>query len=333
MYIRVLLNKNKERKFIDAVPTSGCVCPGDTLSYECTVTGMLSAVTIWSGSALNNCIFNEIVLLHNHFNTGTYNRICSNNGAIVVRGLSVEGNIYTSQLNITVTPDIAEKTIECGSDNGTHYKRLYTWTIPPVTGLSSEYSKPISCLYLIITIGALLPPDKIGISNADSSLRQLTFSWSPVAPDCPAIHYNILASNCGSCPTTTKHTNATCTDVPTDDNECNFAIQTVVCGNITVNFSINTHIFYPRDTNTAYIISISSLATFSIVSITALLIVIVIILMRSRIKIKAAFDSQGTIRAVSSTQMESMYEEPIPSVSAIKTRDNIAYGHTKTTTT
>ena len=65
------------------------------------------------------------------------------------------------------------------------------------------------------------------------SSRELTFSWSPVAPDCPAIHYNILASNCGSCPTTTNHTTVTCTDVPANDSVCTFAVQTVVCGNIT----------------------------------------------------------------------------------------------------
>ena len=182
-----------------------------------------------------------------------------------------------------------------------------------------------------------MPPNTQSISNAAIiSLRQLTFSWSPVAPDCPAVHYNILASNCGSCPTTTNHTNVTCTDVLTDNNECNFAVETVVCGNITSNFSnpisINTHIFYP---NTAYIASISSLATFSVVSISALIVVIVIILMRSKTKIKAALDLQAInrSRAKGSTQMEPMYEEPIPSVSAIKTRDNIAYGHTKTTTT
>ena len=55
----------------------------------------------------------------------------------MARSLSIDGNNYTSQLNITVTPDTAGKTIEteCGSDNGTQYKRLFTWTIPPVTGL------------------------------------------------------------------------------------------------------------------------------------------------------------------------------------------------------
>ena len=182
-------------------------------------------------------------------------------------------------------------------------------------------------------------PGNVHISNIDTGLRQLTFSWSPVGPDCPAIHYNILASNCGSCPTTTNHTNVTCTEVPTDDhvNKCKLAIQTVVCGNITGNFSnpigINTHILYPTDTNTVYIVSISSQATALIVSIVVLLTVIVIILRRSKAKIKAALDLQATNRAGRSTQMESMYEDPLPSVSVIKTRDNIAYGHTKTSTT
>ena len=179
------------------------------------------------------------------------------------------------------------------------------------------------------------------MSNADSVTRQVTFDWSSVAPDCPAIHYNILASNCGSCPTTTNHTNVTCTDVPTDGSECTFAEQTVVCGNITGNFSnpISINLYptdiitaiYPTDI-TAYIAAISSLATFSVVSIAALLAVIVI-LIRSKAKIKAALDRQATDTAVRSTQMESVYEDPIPSVSGINTKDNIAYGHTQETTT
>ena len=61
--------------------------------------------------------------------------VCDN-GAIVTKMLSVEGNSYTSQLNVTVTPDTAGKTIACGSDNGTDYERLFPWTIPTVIGLS-----------------------------------------------------------------------------------------------------------------------------------------------------------------------------------------------------
>ena len=68
------------------------------------------------------------------------------------------------------------------------------------------------------------------MSNADFVCRKLTFSWST---GCGAkLHYNILASNCGSCPTTTNHTNVTCTNVPTNNSVCIFSIQTVVCGNI-----------------------------------------------------------------------------------------------------
>ena len=182
----------------------------------------------------------------------------------------------------------------------------------------------------------MAPPDRLHMSNANSVTRQLTFNLYSAAPDCPSLHYNILASNCGSCPTTTNHTNVTCTDVPTDGSECIFAVQTVVCGNISGNFSspININVYptdiitavYPTDI-TVYIATISSLATFSVVSIAALLAVIVI-LIRSKAKIKAALDQQATDTGVRSTQMESVYEDRLPSVSRINTQDNIAYGHT-----
>ena len=70
-------------------------------------------------------------------------------------------------------------------------------------------------------------------------LLTLTFTWRLLAPGCPAINYNILASNCGSCPTTTNHTvTVTCADVPTDGSVCAFTVQIVVCGNIAGNTSV-----------------------------------------------------------------------------------------------
>ena len=39
-----------------------------------------------------------------------------NNGQIVGESLSVQGNNYNSQLNVTVTPDMAGKTIICVYD-------------------------------------------------------------------------------------------------------------------------------------------------------------------------------------------------------------------------
>ena len=67
--------------------------------------------------------------------------------------------------------------------------------------------------------------------------KQLTARWSPVALTCPSLYYNILSSNCGSCPTTTTNTTVTCTDVPTNGSTCTFAVQTVVCGDIVGNTS------------------------------------------------------------------------------------------------
>ena len=67
-----------------------------------------------------------------------------------------------------------------------------------------------------------------------------------MSPDCPAIHYNILVSNCGSCST---HTTVTCTDIPTNGSQCTLAVQTVVCGNITGNISDPINITYPLGMN------------------------------------------------------------------------------------
>jgi hypothetical protein len=97
------------------------------------------------------------------------------------------------------------------------------------------------CLWIIyiIKINAVPfpPPDAISLALVNFNPKEITFSWSPVATDCPSIQYNILASNCGSCPNTTNHTTATCTDLPSDGSVCTLAVETVVCGNITGNQS------------------------------------------------------------------------------------------------
>ena len=80
------------------------------------------------------------------------------------------------------------------------------------------------------------PPSTIYTSLVDTVSRQITFTWSPVTSGCQSIVYYILALNCGSCPTTTNQTNATCTDVPIGTSAsannmtaCTFAIQAVIC--------------------------------------------------------------------------------------------------------
>ena len=191
---------------------------------------------------------------------------------------------------------------------------------------------------MFVNVDGLSPPGDVHISNVDISSRRLSFVWNAVAPDCTASYYNILASNCGSCPTTTNHTNVTCTDIPTGDGgTCIFTVQTVACGNfygaqsqpITVNISATDTLGRESfNTNTACIISTSSLATALIASIAISSIVIAIILRRSKAKIKATSELSQPIGR--STHTESMYEDITGphSVTAIKTKDNVAYGDT-----
>ena len=114
-------------KLINAGFTSGCLCPGDTLLYECTVMGY--GTTVWTGSAFNcRSSNNDIILLHNRFNNGT-DGTCTN-GAIVGRSIAVDGNNYTSQLNVTITSDTAGKTIKCIHDRWTHNILVFTSIIP-----------------------------------------------------------------------------------------------------------------------------------------------------------------------------------------------------------
>ena len=85
--------------------------------------------------------------------------------------------------------------------------------------------------------GPLPTPNNLHISVANFASRELTFTWSPVFPDCSSILYKILASNCGKCPTNTTKATVTCTDVPTNDNVCSIAVRTVLCGSVAGNSS------------------------------------------------------------------------------------------------
>jgi hypothetical protein len=85
----------------------------------------------WIGSAFNCPSTNNYILL-SLYDIGT-GRTC-NNGAIVGRSISVEGNSYTSQLNITVTPDTAGMAIACLHQNWTHFIVIFSSITPTTTG-------------------------------------------------------------------------------------------------------------------------------------------------------------------------------------------------------
>ena len=97
------------------------VCRGDVLVFECCVTGGDS--TVWKGT-LFDCPYrsNEIQFPHNEFNSFTIQTAACSNGSVYIvgRSLSVQDNLYTSQLNVTFNYTCSKTgTIECARDNGT----------------------------------------------------------------------------------------------------------------------------------------------------------------------------------------------------------------------
>ena len=192
----------------------------------------------------------------------------------------------------------------------------------------------------------IAPPNSLHISHIDTGLIQLTFTWSPAALNCPGVLYNILASNCGSCPTTTNYTTATCTDVPSNGSMCVFAVQTVICEDITGNKSdsisivvkntSSPHSEIPENSSTDRIqmASVGFLVTSLVVCVTVSMTVIVIVLNMNKTKIKAVWnDLRLKNGATTAHGGESMYDDvtdpsPRAPVSAINTKKNVAYGHT-----
>ena len=91
---------------------TGCVCPGDVLTFNCTAVG--TGTTQWGGTAFNcSGKGNSIILRHQRFNDpGGVAGEC-NNRTILGRSIEVDNDCYTSQLNFTVTPSFNNKTVSC----------------------------------------------------------------------------------------------------------------------------------------------------------------------------------------------------------------------------
>ena len=114
---------------------SSCICPGHTLTYECTVISGSGGSTIWQGTAFNcESGTQEIVLLHSRFESDRNILKTCNNKTIMGQGLDVDGNCYTSQLNVTVSPDKIGDTIECAHYNNGTTDTIGSSIIPNTTG-------------------------------------------------------------------------------------------------------------------------------------------------------------------------------------------------------
>ena len=96
-----------------------CACVGDRLIYNCSI--MEGITTIWKGTTFD-CPMDgsEITLRHSQFAANQEIGIC-NNGNIVARGIGVINDCYTSQLNMTISENFNNKTVQCAftSSEGT----------------------------------------------------------------------------------------------------------------------------------------------------------------------------------------------------------------------
>ena len=103
-------------------------CPGDVLTTKCTIMG--DGATVWQGTAFQcSSSSNIILLLHSRFTGSHYPTASCNNGAIVARRLGIVNNSYISQLNVTVSPELNNTTVECWYDNYMYTAEIFIRSI------------------------------------------------------------------------------------------------------------------------------------------------------------------------------------------------------------
>ena len=89
-----------------------CLCPEDILAFVCRVSA--GAATIWRGSFFNcPSTRNEILLRHSQFENGVVGSC--NDEEVVAYSTEVTHNRYSSQLNVTISPEMHNGTVECDS--------------------------------------------------------------------------------------------------------------------------------------------------------------------------------------------------------------------------
>ena len=126
---------------LELLDSMECVCPGQSLTYECTVMGKLRGQSVWSGNVFDNyCTSREISLFHGDFDSteGSFGEC----GEIVARSVRVnnktDGNnsvgYFVSQVSFPVSSNTAGKNIECQYDDGNPYLPVGDMIIPTETG-------------------------------------------------------------------------------------------------------------------------------------------------------------------------------------------------------
>ena len=106
-----------------------CLCPGDSLTYECTVMGDPGGTTVWRGSAFS-CINQEIALFHADYESAQSEGTHGECGDIIGKSIRSDVNItndnsysttvsyYISRLMVPINSGTMGRTIECLYDDG-----------------------------------------------------------------------------------------------------------------------------------------------------------------------------------------------------------------------
>ena len=115
---------------LQSPPNISCACPGKVLTFICIINGEGS--TLWTGTAFS-CNMNEIILRHSQFSLPEGTSMSCNNGAISGRSIGVTDRCYSSELNVTVSPNLNGRTILCDHD-GTTQRNIGASTLNVVTG-------------------------------------------------------------------------------------------------------------------------------------------------------------------------------------------------------
>ena len=114
-----------------------CACPGRVLTFNCTTVGL--GTTLWTGSAFkcpNSA--NQIVLRNSKFSSASIESFgACNSGDIIAKGVNVDGNRHTSQLNVTVSAGLNQSYVECKYNSA---EGLQTIGVVMLTVLLSEES-------------------------------------------------------------------------------------------------------------------------------------------------------------------------------------------------
>ena len=115
-----------------------CICPEDVVAFDCSVSGGLA--TIWRGSIFN-CpnSGNQIILRHRNFENGVSGGC--NDGEIVAYGSEITNKSYSSQLYVTVSPEMHNGTVECIQWGAETSAGTSTCTLILTTGITRQHQE------------------------------------------------------------------------------------------------------------------------------------------------------------------------------------------------